>query len=245
MSCSAWAFPALRKPNPGRLVKQPPAPNPAGHRIHRKFPATDGLPRSSHRVNIERTEGCRGSSPMALRIAKDPLRAAWDFFVLFSGISTASNLSRTQRQPVRRRGLFLYRPPAPAKPNDPPGPSETPTGPPIGPSSQPEFSGPARALDLDLRLRLCPGSGLAHFQISAGDTDSPTSVLRRQSGDIVEAASFAWAVTFQPEIRIPIAPPPRSPQIPNPAPSSWRGESEAAAAQRVPRVPKVLVELET
>lgn len=37
------------------------------------------------------------------------LRAFWDFFVLFSGISTASNLSRTRKDPVRRRGLFLFR----------------------------------------------------------------------------------------------------------------------------------------
>lgn len=37
------------------------------------------------------------------------LRAFWDFFVLFSGISTASNLSRTRRQRVLRRGLFLFR----------------------------------------------------------------------------------------------------------------------------------------
>jgi hypothetical protein len=37
------------------------------------------------------------------------LRAFWDFFVLFSGISTASNLSRTQPRPVRNRGLFLFR----------------------------------------------------------------------------------------------------------------------------------------
>ena len=36
-------------------------------------------------------------------------RAFWDFFVLFSGISTASNLSRTQPRPVRSRGLFLFR----------------------------------------------------------------------------------------------------------------------------------------
>jgi hypothetical protein len=40
------------------------------------------------------------------------LRAFWDFFVLFSGISTASNLSRTQPRPVRGRGLFLFRKPA-------------------------------------------------------------------------------------------------------------------------------------
>ncbi len=37
------------------------------------------------------------------------LRTFWDFFVLFSGISTASNLSRTQGRPVRSRGLFLFR----------------------------------------------------------------------------------------------------------------------------------------
>jgi hypothetical protein len=36
-------------------------------------------------------------------------RAFWDWFVLFSGISTASNLSRTRRDPVRRHGLFLFR----------------------------------------------------------------------------------------------------------------------------------------
>jgi hypothetical protein len=40
---------------------------------------------------------------------KNVLRAFWDFFVLFSGISTASNLSRTQPRPVRSRGLFLFR----------------------------------------------------------------------------------------------------------------------------------------
>jgi len=44
------------------------------------------------------------SNPISRR-----LRAFWDFFVLFSGISTASNLSRTRKDPVRRRGLFLFR----------------------------------------------------------------------------------------------------------------------------------------
>jgi hypothetical protein len=39
-------------------------------------------------------------------------RTFWDFFVLFSGVSTASNLSRTQGRPVRNRGLFLFRKPA-------------------------------------------------------------------------------------------------------------------------------------
>jgi hypothetical protein len=36
-------------------------------------------------------------------------RAFLDFFVLFSGVSTASNLSRTRTTPVRERGLFLFR----------------------------------------------------------------------------------------------------------------------------------------
>ena len=40
---------------------------------------------------------------------KNALRAFWDWLVLFSGISPASNLSRTRRDPVRRRGLFLFR----------------------------------------------------------------------------------------------------------------------------------------
>jgi hypothetical protein len=42
---------------------------------------------------------------------KGRLRAFWDFFVLFSGISTRSNLSRTRREPVQSRGLFLFRKP--------------------------------------------------------------------------------------------------------------------------------------
>jgi hypothetical protein len=46
---------------------------------------------------------------MATANRKNFLRAFWDFFVLFSGISTASNLSRTRRDPVQSRGLFLFR----------------------------------------------------------------------------------------------------------------------------------------
>ena len=46
---------------------------------------------------------------MAIEKKKSVIRAFWDFFVLFSGISTASNLSRTQPRPVRNRGLFLFR----------------------------------------------------------------------------------------------------------------------------------------
>jgi hypothetical protein len=40
---------------------------------------------------------------------KGTLHAFWDWFVLFSGISTASNLSRTRPDPVQRKGLFLFR----------------------------------------------------------------------------------------------------------------------------------------
>ena len=43
--------------------------------------------------------------------AKGFFRAFWDFFVLFSGISTRSNLSRTRPDPVQSRGLFLFRKP--------------------------------------------------------------------------------------------------------------------------------------
>ena len=41
----------------------------------------------------------------------DRLRAFWDFLVLFSGISTASNLARTRRHPILTRGIFLFRAP--------------------------------------------------------------------------------------------------------------------------------------
>jgi hypothetical protein len=47
---------------------------------------------------------------MAEKEKKSFLRAFVDFFILFSGISTASNLTRTQDRPVRRLGLFLFRP---------------------------------------------------------------------------------------------------------------------------------------
>jgi len=43
---------------------------------------------------------------------KGLFRAFLDFFVLFGGVSTASNLSRTQPRPVGQRGLFLFRKPA-------------------------------------------------------------------------------------------------------------------------------------
>ena len=46
---------------------------------------------------------------MANENKKSFFRAFLDFFILFSGISTASNLSRTQPRPVKSRGLFLFR----------------------------------------------------------------------------------------------------------------------------------------
>jgi hypothetical protein len=36
-------------------------------------------------------------------------RAFLDFFILFSGISTASNLARTQGRALLTRGIFLFR----------------------------------------------------------------------------------------------------------------------------------------
>ncbi len=49
---------------------------------------------------------------MATEKKRSFFRAFWDFFVLFSGISTASNLERTQGRPLRQGGLFLFRRPA-------------------------------------------------------------------------------------------------------------------------------------
>jgi hypothetical protein len=46
---------------------------------------------------------------MATGGKKSFFRAFLDFFILFSGISTASNLERTQGKPLRTRGLFLFR----------------------------------------------------------------------------------------------------------------------------------------
>jgi hypothetical protein len=51
---------------------------------------------------------------------KSRWRAFWDFFVLFSGISTASALSRTQGRKIRGHGLFLFRkPPEEQQPQQP------------------------------------------------------------------------------------------------------------------------------
>jgi hypothetical protein len=46
---------------------------------------------------------------MASENTKSAWRTFWDWFVLFSGISTASNLSRTRKDPIQKRGLFLFR----------------------------------------------------------------------------------------------------------------------------------------
>jgi hypothetical protein len=46
---------------------------------------------------------------VAMADKKSFWRAFLDWFVLFSGVSTASNLSRTRETPVRGRGLFLFR----------------------------------------------------------------------------------------------------------------------------------------
>ena len=46
---------------------------------------------------------------MAPDKSKSFWRAVLDFLILFSGISTASNLERTQGRPLRTRGIFLFR----------------------------------------------------------------------------------------------------------------------------------------
>jgi len=50
-----------------------------------------------------------GSSPMAAKSPRGFVRAFLDFFILFSGISTASNLARTQGRSLLTRGIFLFR----------------------------------------------------------------------------------------------------------------------------------------
>ena len=59
---------------------------------------------------------------MATENKRGFFRAFWDFFVLFSGISTASNLERTQGRPLGQRGLFLIRRSAKARPVRDPDP---------------------------------------------------------------------------------------------------------------------------
>ena len=188
---------------------------------------------------------------MPLKIDKGLLRATWDFFVLFSGISTASNLSRTQRGPVRRRGLFLYRPSPPAKPIDPPDPPLDPTPePPISPAFQPEFPGPAQPTELVVRVAFRPGSGASDFRILAGDAapNSSASALTRQSGGNRTSAPPLTSIgSFRSEIRFPVGQVPLPPQMPVPALVSGAGLPKAAAAPQVPKatappqVPQVIV----
>jgi hypothetical protein len=47
--------------------------------------------------------------PIPEKKREGPFRAFLDFFILFSGISTASNLARTQGRKLLTRGLFLFR----------------------------------------------------------------------------------------------------------------------------------------
>jgi hypothetical protein len=46
---------------------------------------------------------------MEPKTLSERFRAFWDFLVLFSGVSTARNLSRTRKDPIQQRGLFLFR----------------------------------------------------------------------------------------------------------------------------------------
>ena len=46
---------------------------------------------------------------MARKNLKERALAFLDFLVLFSGISTASNLARTQGRRLLTRGIFLFR----------------------------------------------------------------------------------------------------------------------------------------
>jgi len=48
---------------------------------------------------------------MTNSIHKGRLKAFIDFLILFSGISTASNLARTQGRALLTRGVFLFRKP--------------------------------------------------------------------------------------------------------------------------------------
>jgi hypothetical protein len=57
----------------------------------------------------EARSGAQTGGTQAMSERKNFWRAFLDFFVLFSGVSTASNLSRTRKAPVVGRGLFLFR----------------------------------------------------------------------------------------------------------------------------------------
>ena len=58
---------------------------------------------------VEEQQAASEGRGMTNRNGKGFWRAFFDFFVLFSGISTASNLERTQGRPLLTRGLFLFR----------------------------------------------------------------------------------------------------------------------------------------
>jgi hypothetical protein len=77
------------------------------------------------------------SFPVLRSDKRDFWHAVWDFFVLFSGISTASNLTRTQGRQIRSDGLFLFRPPEEKKPPEPPRRSTDPAMPPDAPPPHP------------------------------------------------------------------------------------------------------------
>jgi hypothetical protein len=64
-----------------------------------------------HGISIDpiKRSGARGSSQMANSKKKGFIRAFLDFFVLFSGVSTASALARTQGRRPSTRGVFLFR----------------------------------------------------------------------------------------------------------------------------------------
>jgi hypothetical protein len=68
------------------------------------FFASGGRGRFSNKMGMESTEGFSMFAQRGNR-----LRAFWDFFILFSGISTASNLARTQGRRLLTRGIFLFR----------------------------------------------------------------------------------------------------------------------------------------
>jgi len=119
---------------------------------------------------------------------REILRAAWDFFVLFSGISTASNLTRTQGRRIHSNGLFLFRPamdkpPGPPRPPTELAPSPDAPAPPPGdaipPQVEPENSEsiPARADKIeDVELAPTTAPILLRFEWSSEDLLKPDPV---------------------------------------------------------------------
>jgi hypothetical protein len=96
-------------------------------RLYQRFGAALGIHPSLHKilqpnprlatptkVVVASTKHPRQSAADMTQETENPprkgiFRAFLDFFVLFSGISTKSNLERTQRRPLLSRGLFLFR----------------------------------------------------------------------------------------------------------------------------------------